>query len=133
MSSSTKDRAATVHKVDTDENSIDRSGRKGAHKTSSSPEDANNVVVETGSSSRPAPRDKSQSCGKELVNEDGSLNWDIPCFAQFRDTPCWEVFKSAFSCIHYNKTNPAVECMAKYESFMECIQKHPELFSSFDK
>merc|ERR1712013_225422 len=69
-----------------------------------------------------------KDCGSMLVNEDGSLNWDIPCFGHFRDTPCWDVFKETFSCIHFSKNEPPSECFDKYDAFMTCLEKNPEHF-----
>ena len=75
----------------------------------------------------PVGADK-KDCGSMLVNEDGSLNWDIPCFGHFRDTPCWDVFKETFSCIHFSKNEPPSECFDKYDAFMTCLEKNPEYF-----
>ena len=84
---------------------------------------------ESTNSSDSSAEDDSKSCGKQLVKEDGSLNWDIPCFGMFRDTPCWEDFKTAFACIHFSENPDApMECMDKHELFMECVEKHPNVF-----
>ena len=68
-------------------------------------------------------------CAEQLVKEDDSINWDVPCFAWIKDTPCWENFREAFSCTHYSTAEPVgSDCMVPMGAFMNCAREHPEYF-----
>merc|ERR1711953_114050 len=70
-----------------------------------------------------------KSCAEQLVKEDDSINWDVPCFAWIKDTPCWENFREAFSCTHYSTAEPpGSDCMEPMGAFMNCAREHPEYF-----
>ena len=74
------------------------------------------------------------TCAEQLVNEDDTINFDVPCFAWMKDTPCWDQFKTAFSCVHYSKAEtPAAECMGELSEMVNCTSQYPELYSLNDE
>ena len=78
--------------------------------------------------------DEKKSCAEQLVNKDDSINWDIPCFRMFRDSPCWEEFKGSYSCFHYSKEeSKGADCFEAFQTFAKCARQYPELFPSVDE
>ena len=90
----------------------------------SNPDDENDVKDDE-------KRDGDKSCSEQLVQPDGTLNWDYvpPCFDDVKDTPCWESFKVAYSCTHYSEAVPkGIDCLGDFKEFMACVSEHPDMF-----
>ena len=67
-----------------------------------------------------------KSCGEMMKNGD-DLD-DIPCFAWIKNTPCWEQFKDSYACTINSGNESKGDCSDKYEQFIDCTWKHPDMF-----
>uniref|UniRef100_A0A8C7WU28 Coiled-coil-helix-coiled-coil-helix domain containing 4a n=1 Tax=Oryzias sinensis TaxID=183150 RepID=A0A8C7WU28_9TELE len=68
-----------------------------------------------------------------LILPDGGINWNCPCLGGMASGPCGTQFKEAFSCFHYSKEEvKGSECIDKFRSMQECMQRFPELYPQED-
>jgi intermembrane space import and assembly protein 40 len=63
--------------------------------------------------------------------ETGEINWDCPCLGPMVKPPCGELFKSAFSCFVYSKTEPkGSDCVEQFQAMQNCFQQYPEIYGT---
>lgn len=65
-----------------------------------------------------------------IETETGEINWDCPCLGKITQPPCGDVFKEAFSCFFYSKSEPkGSECIDLFRKLRDCFDKYPEIYS----
>ncbi|XP_036387948.1 mitochondrial intermembrane space import and assembly protein 40-B-like [Megalops cyprinoides] len=68
-----------------------------------------------------------------LILPSGEINWNCPCLGGMASGPCGEPFKAAFSCFHYSTEEvKGSDCVDKFRSMQECMQRYPELYPQED-
>merc|ERR1712136_134787 len=120
----------TSSSIDTPEDttllSVDETGPIGDVEQESSEADTPSDEKSSGSDES---TEEDKSCAEMLVNEDDSINWDIPCFKGFRDSPCWNEFKKSYSCFYYSKEEQrGSDCVDAFRTFALCTKNNPQYF-----